>query len=300
MCLIVLREPNFEIPYDKFEAALINNPDGFGLTYPSDKGLEVFRSPEEQDPEKLYRLVTEELGTEKLMLHLRYTTAGATTLRNAHPFPILEKGVDGVDLRMAHNGTLGKYKTLANRGESDTRAFVREFVRPLFKRLAKGMEPEELLSDDFTKKILEDQLTAASVLTFLDSEGNTLICNEKGNGGKQEDEWYYSNTYSFNKSHRTPKGSSVTPFRQSTGTNTIGTTSATTRFTKKHGLNRISDTYRLTDETIKEIVKEGDGELLIKELIMEMQSLEKIAARLNRENDRLMKEAKDRTDVKKD
>lgn len=294
MCLIVVREPNFEIPYEKFEAALITNPDGFGLTFPTDKGLQVVRSPEKQDPEKLYRTINEELLGEKLMLHLRYTTAGATNLRNAHPFPILEKGKDGVDLRMAHNGTLGKYKNLAAKGESDTRAFVREFVRPLFKRLARGMEPEELLNDDFTKRILEDQLTAASVLTFLDSEGNTLICNEEGNGGKREKEWYYSNKYSFNKSHRSPSGQSVVPFRGTTGTNgTFGTAEATTRFTKKHNLKSITDTYKLTDGTIQKVVDEGDGPILIKELIHEMQQLEKIAERLNRENDRLMEENKE-------
>ena len=296
MCLIVLRKPNFEIPYEKFEAALITNPDGFGLTYPGEKGLEVFRSPEEQDPEKLYRLVNEELINEKLMLHLRFTTAGATSLRNAHPFPVLEKNKDGIDLRMAHNGTLGKYKNIAAKGESDTRAFVREYVRPLFKRLIKGMDPEELMNDPFTKKLLEDQLTPASVLTFLDSEGNSLICNEEGNGGKQEDEWYYSNTYSFNKKHRLPVSKSVVPFHggKNTGTSTTsGSVSATPRFTKKHNLKSITDTYRLTDETIDEVVEQGDGQILIKELIHEMQQLEKIAERLNRENDRMMKENKE-------
>lgn len=296
MCLIVLRKPNFVIPYEKFEAALTTNPDGFGLAYPGEKGLEVLRSPQEQDPEKLYRLVNEDLIGENLMLHLRYTTAGETNLRNAHPFPILEKSKDGIDLRMAHNGTLGKYKNLAQEGESDTRAFVREYVRPLFKRLIKGMEPEELLSDPFTQRLLEDQLTPASVLTFLDSEGNSLICNEKGNGGKQEDDWYYSNTYSFNKSHRLPVSKSVTPFRSTGTTGTTGTVSATTRFTKKHNLKSITDTYKLTDGTIDEIVKKGDGQILIKELIFEMQQLEKIAQRLTRENTRLTHEAKEKQD----
>ena len=86
MCLIIQRKPNFEIPFDKFETAILNNPDGYGLTFVGDKGLEVLRTPDTPDPEKLYKFVNEELIDKDLMLHLRFTTAGATNLRNAHPF----------------------------------------------------------------------------------------------------------------------------------------------------------------------------------------------------------------------
>ena len=297
MCLILTRQPNFEIPYAKFETAILNNPDGYGLCYPGDKGLEVLRTPVEPDPEKLYRLINEELKEKDLMVHLRYTTVGATNLRNAHPFPILEKATDGIDLRMAHNGTLGKFKTMAGKGESDTRAFVRKYVRPLFKRLARGMEPEELLADPFLKQLLEDQLTAASVLTFMDSEGNSLICNEEGNGGKKEPEWYYSNTYSFNKSHRvapSSKGSSVSyPSQQSGTTTPVGFAKDCKQplFTKKHNLPHIRDTYKLTDTTIESLVvnDKKDAELLIKELIFNCQQLDNIASRLEKENIKLKK-----------
>lgn len=271
MCLIIQREPNFELPYDKFESAILNNPHGYGLTFPDDKGLTVFRTPEEPDPEKLYRLVNEELIDKKLMLHLRYTTVGETVLRNAHPFPILEKKTDGVDLRMAHNGTLGKYRPKNGSSESDTRVFVREFVRPLFKRMARAMEPEELLSDDFLKIILEDQLTTASVLTFLDGDGNTLICNETGNGGKKEDGWYYSNTYSFNPKHRVKPNTSVAYFTPPSNYPDKFKDCKTTKFTDKYKLDSIQDTFSFTDDLITEICKEpAEAELLVKELICEL------------------------------
>lgn len=298
MCLIIQRKPNFELPFDKFKTAIENNPDGYGLSFVGDKGLEVFRTPDKPDPEALYRLVNEELIDKDLMLHLRYTTAGATNLRNAHPFPILEKKVDGIDLRMCHNGTLGKYRMKVQGDESDTRNFVRSYVRPLFKRLAKGMEPEELLSDSFVKELLEDQLTAASVLTFMDSEGNSLICNETGNGGKQEDKWYYSNTYSFNPSHRVsvPKGKPRLIGNNSSkksgggGYSKFAKDCNTRLFSEKFGMNNIREATLLTDQTIHDIVNKGDGEnaeLLIKELLREVHDLHATASRLYRENTRL-------------
>lgn len=285
MCLIIQRKPNFEIPYQKFETAILNNPDGYGLSYPVQDGrLITLRSADKPDPEELYRLVNEELLEQDLMVHLRYTTVGDTILRNAHPFPILERDKDGIDLRMSHNGTLHKYRPDARSGstESDTRVFVREFVRPLFKRLARGMEPEELLSDDFTKKLLEDKLTTMSVLTFLDGNGNSLICNEEGNGGKKEEKWYYSNTYSFDPKHR------VKPTYNNYQSSTYGTPSNNVvpytgggkfkdsnvqKFTKKYDLTDITDTFHFNDDIIEKLcqTRQTDAVLLIKELIYELQ-----------------------------
>ena len=268
MCLIIERQPNFEIPFDKFKTAILNNPDGYGLSFPDDKGLTVLRSHLEADPDKLYRFINEELIDKKIMLHLRYNTVGETILRNAHPFPILERKSDGVDLRMAHNGTLSKYRPKNGSPESDTRVFVKEFVRPLFKRMSRAMEPEELLTDPFLKKLLEDQLTSASVLTFLDGQGNSLICNETGNGGKREDKWYYSNTYSFNAKHREP---SYLPPPGASPTKKFSDCK-TQKFTARYQMSSIHDVVHFSDALIESIAKEPqEAELLIKELILELQ-----------------------------
>lgn len=302
MCLIISREPSFEIPYDKFKTAIENNPHGFGFSYPDVDGkLKTYRSSEEPDPDKLYRLINEELLDTKLMLHLRYTTVGETILRNSHPFPILERGADGIDLRMAHNGTLSAYKPKGQSSESDTRMFVKNYVRPLFKRLAKGMDPEELMNDSFTKKILEDKLTAMSVLTFIDGNGNTLICNEEGNGGKKEDKWYYSNTYSFDPTHRLPS-QSYYPYNQNRGSslvtmgnrpsNTSGLSaelraSNTQKFTTVYNL-KVDDLFSLSDDTLQTLTSSHTvhSRLLIKELLYELETTKK---QLNAANRKLKK-----------
>lgn len=292
MCLIIQREPHFEIPYKKFETSILNNPDGYGLSFPDDKGLEVFRTAEKPDPEKLYRMVNEELIDKHLMLHLRYTTAGETNLRNTHPFPILERNVDGIDLRMAHNGTLYPYKTKAMKGESDTRCFVRTYVRPLFKRLIKGMDAADILLDPFVKELLEGQLSTSSVLTFIDGDGNKLNCNPTGNGGKQEEGWYYSNVYSFKESHRVKKTSTAggTTRMVSSGTGTKGASAGTNTvlFTDAFKIKDQLSLIHLTDPTIAEICKNpAPAEMLVKELLMINQKLQENIDKCVHENKQL-------------
>ena len=213
MCLIIKKDPNFEIPYDDFAEAIKNNPHGYGFstTTGSNKNkLYSVKSKETPDPEALYkRLVTGEFKDQSVLIHFRYNTAGETNFRNAHPFTVLEQKTDGIDLRMAHNGTLHSFKTKAVVGESDTRAFVRLFIRPLFKRLIQWGDIEEVFADPFTQELIKDKVPGSNVLTFMDGHGRTLLINGESNGGKQEEGWYYSNTYSFNKGHREPKKSTV-------------------------------------------------------------------------------------------
>lgn len=207
MCIIIERNPHFGIPYEDFESAIHVNPDGYGIAVPDGEGkLTVLRSHEKPDPQEFYDLINGELIDKKLLIHLRYTTVGKTELRNAHPFPVLEHRTHGVDIRMAHNGTIHKYKPKATSDDrsSDTRAFVRDFVRPLFSRLIMGFTSEEILSDPFVEHLLSEQIPSTSVLSFIDGYGNTMTIHETGNGGKREEEWWYSNTYSFNRKHREP------------------------------------------------------------------------------------------------
>lgn len=305
MCLIIQRPAGVTLDKDKFLTATKNNPDGYGLTVAAGDGkLLTFKSIE-YDADELYDLIHGEFKESVLMLHLRYTTAGDTSLRNAHPFPILERGPDGVDLRMAHNGTIHKYKpgiNANNKWESDTRVFAREFVRPLFKRMSAGWHCEDILEDGFVYDLLKDQIPSTSVLAFLDGDGHTMIINAEGNNGfTDEDGVYFSNKYSFNPTHRSPttttpassrvysgynwngggRGSDLLeedeiPFGgagESTRSNVtkIGAPMADTKQTKfstKYDCDA-DELSCLTDELLDEIVDEKpeDAKLLIRELM---------------------------------
>lgn len=270
MCIIYLKDNGVDIGYDRFVTSVNNNPDGFGLCFPDYNGkLITARSHIKPDPDKLYKLIHEEYSDKDIMLHLRYTTVGKTTLRNAHPFPILEYKEDGVDVRMAHNGTLNsKYRPGHNSDESDTRVFVRNYVRPLFKRLSRGMHSSDILKDQFVEEMLADQIPDRSVLCFIDGYGNSLIVNPKGNGGDFEEGLWYSNTYSFDSKHREPAKpkppkTNITPI--STG---FPSSSCNVQLVSKELGVSSKDLLTMSDETIDEVCKDKDlAARLIKELI---------------------------------
>lgn len=299
MCIILIREPNVTLDADNFKTLVMNNPHGWGISVPDGEGnLITVRDVAGGDTnaEELYEWINDEFSKDKIMLHLRYTTAGDTILRNAHPFPVLEKGADGVDLRMAHNGTLTAYEpkwNADNKWESDTRVFTRNYVRPLFKRLILGRNSKDVLEDYFTHNILDTQLTAMSVITLLDGHGNSLIVNAEGNGGfTDEDGTYYSNKYSFDENHRKPKtygygntgGASSTMGKPQMTTGTGGRATTTTggatshtdcdvkKFTAKYDVGMKDDLYLLSDEAIELLVDEEpeDAVLLIKELLHDL------------------------------
>lgn len=206
MCLILEKQPHTKIDLEAFKTACENNPDGYGFVVANGDGTCYVEKELKYDEDDLYKAITDDFNEHTVMLHLRYTTAGETIRRNLHPFPVLEFEKDGVDLWMCHNGTLSSWKhshTETTYGwESDSRHFVRGFVRPLFKRLIRGMSIEEILTDPFVYALLDDQLSAASVLSFIDGFGNTLQVNALGNGGKYDKGLYYSNEYSFDAWHR--------------------------------------------------------------------------------------------------
>lgn len=252
MCLIYLKPEGLKLNKKAFKTAVLNNSDGFGVSVPDGKGsLTTIRDASKTDANALYNLIHKDFENAQALIHLRYTTVGDTILRNAHPFPILEKSKDGVDVRMAHNGTLNLYKPAYNENsnESDTRRFVTNFVRPLFKRLIKGMSSKEIFEDKWLNMLIDRELSAASVVTFIDGYGNTMIVNGKGNGGKLEaNGLYYSNVYSFDPEHRVPfhqrkkAGGSSTGTKMGppkTPTNTPTTTGGTSHF-KGHGAASIT------------------------------------------------------------
>ena len=204
MCLIIHKPAGKLVPAHHLRTAIRNNPHGWGLYAANDGEFCLLRSAAKADVEQTIQYLNEEFAEEDVLFHLRYNTRGKTSLRNAHPFPILEYKTDGVDVRMVHNGTISAY---GKGDESDTRAFVREFVRPLFKRIVKGLEdPTEILSDPFLVTVLQKGMgTANSVLVFMDNYGNTLKVNEAANKGVVWSGVYYSNTYSLDPEHREDK-----------------------------------------------------------------------------------------------
>jgi len=303
MCVIIHRPRNVELEFRDFETCVMNNPDGYGFCVPDGDGLlYTRRSAETPDPKELWDLLHGEFKKEDVLIHLRYTTAGDTVVRNAHPFPVMEKTKHGIDMRMMHNGTLSKFKpnhTASNKWESDTRVFTREFLRPVVQRMALAIGSDNVAEDLLTEYLIDDQLTASSVVTLMDGNGRMTFVNALGNGGFFDDKGcYFSNKYSFDPSHRsvspaqsyntgygnsTPskvtkydsfwdedhdyndwqkESAPVTlapPKKEGKGMSDTNQVKFSKIFSDEFGIDGLEDMLTITDETIDELVKDKEA-----------------------------------------
>jgi hypothetical protein len=202
MCVIINREPNVEISFDKIKSACTVNPHGFGLMFAEDGKLTIIRQFDEKgnDPEEVARLL-ETYKDHQVSLHLRFMTIGEKSSDNCHPYVTCTKDDDLIDVAFMHNGTLSDFRR-DNSRMSDSYHFNEEIVRPLFLRFAHFDPEEPVLKDPLFQSILGKYCGTTSVFNLMDGEGNILVINESR--GVKYEGWWASNDYSFNRFHREP------------------------------------------------------------------------------------------------
>jgi hypothetical protein len=135
-----------------------------------------------------------------IAVHFRFSTKGSITVDNCHPFKVLDKDEDGVDLYMMHNGSI---PGLGERGgKSDTRLWIETYLRP--RLLAEGYEviKKQEVRDEIGRRI-----TIKNKLFFLASDGWNGFVN-RAEGHLLGDTWY-SNLYSLKK--KTPRTVAAAP-----------------------------------------------------------------------------------------
>lgn len=192
MCIIIDKPAGIDsFPLDLLEAAVANNPHGFGVMW-ADSG-QVVATKELSITVSSLQNIFKNLGDSRAVFHLRYATVGGKSLDNVHPFPVLTRKEHGVSLWMAHNGTIS---VPTKEGESDTKAFIRDVLRPLL-----GRCPDFISEPAF--QALVSSFVADSKLVFLDEHGAVVRTNEEL--GDVEAGCWVSNTYSFRRDLRTPK-----------------------------------------------------------------------------------------------
>lgn len=195
MCLIIHRSANTIIQYDLIKNACSRNKDGFGISVIDRGKISTQRifDPKGNDPEKVYELLEDALEQD-ILLHLRYATVGEESQINCHPFTVLEKAKDGVDLVFAHNGTLTGFGNGKNCTKSDSREFNDTIATPLLKAAYKAYG-DEWATQPWLLDILKKYSYSTSVFTFLDENGKLLIVNRSN--GKEFTGWWASNQYSL-------------------------------------------------------------------------------------------------------
>lgn len=203
MCVIMVKKPGIEVPFNLLESACIVNPHGFGVAV-ADRGklyVEKMYEKEGNRPEPIAKAL-EDLKEHQIYLHLRFKTAGSLGEENCHPFQVLNMKEDGMDLVMFHNGTFYEYKDDKDTSKSDTQCFAEQFVTPFYRRIYQTCPDEEILNDPLAAVIMEKFVGASSKVVLLDNYGNDLIVNKSK--GKEYEWGWASNDYSFNRTHREP------------------------------------------------------------------------------------------------
>jgi hypothetical protein len=203
MCVIIVREPGVSIPAEKIVSACKVNPHGWGIVAVRNGKLEKYHEYKEggNDPDMVMAAL-DHSKDHKVLLHLRYVTAGDKAIKNCHPFMVLEEDKHGLDVAFAHNGTLYSYRDPATDGFSDTAHFVQRFLRPLMERTILFSGKQDLLADPFLEEMLKKECTASSVFAMMDGLGNVIYTNR--HHGQENDGWWASNSYSFKEDHREP------------------------------------------------------------------------------------------------
>ena len=144
MCVIIHLPAGSKIDFDKLKNACHNNWHSYGLVTRIDGKLDIRRvlpKSGEVDPEEVQEAIEKDEEFERF-LHLRHNTAGATTLKNCHPFDVYYS--EGRQVVFMHNGTFNEYKPKRfddkgkmeddPNGPSDSVTFAEENITPLLVR----------------------------------------------------------------------------------------------------------------------------------------------------------------------
>ncbi len=202
MCLIINNPKGIILNKLRMETAMKNNQDGVGIMWHDDNG-DVCVEKGLFDFNQFWNLHNTLCGKPHA-IHFRLRTRGKVHEDACHPFRILNKKEDGIDLVMMHNGTLHGI-TNSDR-ESDSMIFARE----LRTKIRTWDDPLEILSERLLTK-LASNIGSGNKMLFFASGGFTYIVNSKQGwfdcqkeGALEIDTFdgmdtpvWYSNQYSF-------------------------------------------------------------------------------------------------------
>lgn len=213
MCVIIVKKPSIQIPFEKIDTACYVNNDGWGLSVLQDNNkLLTFKqfNPKGNDPQEIYDLM-EKHKEHTQFLHLRYTTKGAKNIDNCHPFTLIDE--DDYQLHLMHNGTLSFQKFDIPGDQSDTRAFCEQYAAPTAKAFY-AIAGKDLMNNEPFIRMMDHFITSSWYFLLYDNLGNYRVLGGTGAWFDQDNKplkdatdgnWWASNTYSFNQYHRQPQ-----------------------------------------------------------------------------------------------
>lgn len=246
MCLLILKPKDKEIPEAHIRESWKRNSHGAGYARVLESGeIEIRKGFFNVD--QFVKWVKSETKDLTAMIHMRFATTGGKVKDNCHPHWA------GGGFAVGHNGVLDAE---CIEDESDTVAFIRDYIFPVMEK-----NPKSIFQNQKWLKILEES-TDGSKLVFLGPEGQYKIIHEEA-GHWDHGIWYSNWMYlPFVDRPKTEEVKEVTGATQTekTGPTKDATTNSDHHSTSKHETPRLYQGYEdyVLDEKSGVWVKKND------------------------------------------
>ena len=185
MCLIILANDISSVSLKDMETAYERNSQGFGVMYLNKKKefiSDKFVPKDFTEVKNFFNLHKEQ--TDRMAIHFRLTTEGATNKKNCHPF--ISYKSDNRIIGLMHNGARLPVK-LTHKKCSDTWHYNQYILKPVFSK-----NPNKVLETKF-KTELEKHIVSDKMV-FLDSKSQKFIIINENLGNYKGANWF-SNDY---------------------------------------------------------------------------------------------------------
>lgn len=188
MCFIFRKPADQKFPFDLMEAAHERNPDGFGVMFHED-GIAQERIILPDNFGQVKKLYLQH-HRNPIAAHFRMRTVGDIDETQCHPYKILNKDEDGINMFMMHNGTLHvkDIETGYQAKDSDSQQLVDKYLKPTLKS-----NPALIHLEPF-QTMLSNLIGSSNRLVFLDDTGEFVIINQHTGHDLEEGIWI-SNLY---------------------------------------------------------------------------------------------------------
>lgn len=201
MCQIIHKPKNYSLPFELLTSTCMVNSDGFGAMLFSGGKVYADKAYEgDNDPEKIAK-VLETIHDEDAFLHFRFRTKGNVDAESCHPFKIYDDF--DREIYLMHNGTFSDF---GGADTVDSLEFGQKVVAPLYETFLKSGERHPLTNPLFSLTV-EKWAGVGNKVVLLDNMGDYSIINRKSgeeyHDKENDTKLWVSNTYSFNRSHRT-------------------------------------------------------------------------------------------------
>ena len=185
MCIAIYKPADQVIDHDTLRRSYEANPDGCGMAYLTDDGIEIETTMDFDVFYEGYEQALREYPDSPFLIHFRIATHGSVDENNCHPFYI-ESHHEDVQRVFMHNGTITPLTGECNKvsGVSDTVVFG----LAILEHLPLGWEDNPAIT-----KLIEHYI-GWSKIVVMDEFGAVTIYNEQ-KGVWDNGVWYSNTTY---------------------------------------------------------------------------------------------------------